>query len=98
MKRSVKTFHHSIGGGVITRLFTFRIPNIQQVSLKKEDMKDLPWSFISVDPVPCRVTIWVAYTLAQVSADWSGIGNAATYFVKWSIKVSRYLFFRGVIK
>jgi len=53
---------------MITRLFTFRIPNILQVSLKKEDINDLLWSVISVDPVPCRLTIWVAYTLAQVSS------------------------------
>jgi len=26
------------------------------------------------------------------------IGKASTYFVKWSMKVSKYLFFRGVVR
>jgi len=89
---------YSIGGEVITVRIYF--PNFQYSAgfLKKGNMNDLPWSVISVDPVPCRVTMWVAYTLAQVSADWSEIGKASTYLVKWSMKVSSCLFFCGVVK
>jgi hypothetical protein len=38
---------------------------------KKEDMKAAPWSVTSLKPLPWRVTICDAKTLAHVAADWS---------------------------
>jgi len=79
-------------------VFTRRITSILHVSLKNDEMKDRSWSVISVDPLPRRMIIWVASSLAHVSADWSGMAKASAYLVKWSIKVSRYLFLHGVTK
>jgi hypothetical protein len=59
-----------------------QIPKILQVSWKNEDMNARPWSVINFEPESCRVIILVAYTLAHVSAVWSGIGMASTYLVK----------------
>jgi len=41
--------------------------NILHVPWRKDDMNAGPWSVIRVEPVPCRVTICVAYTLAHVT-------------------------------
>jgi hypothetical protein len=57
-------------------------PKILHVSLKNADMKDLPWSVTSTDPVPCLAMICVAYALAQTSAVMSGIGIASEYLEK----------------
>jgi hypothetical protein len=64
-------------------------------SLKNWDVNVSPWSVINLDPEPFRVMICVTYTMAQVSARWSGIGKASTYLEKWFINVSKNLFFAG---
>jgi hypothetical protein len=69
------------------------IPRILHVSLKNAEVNDLPWSVTRIEPEPCLATICVAYARAHVSADMSSTGIASAYFVKWSIKVRRYLFF-----
>jgi len=55
-----------------------------------------PWSVINLEPLPSRVIICEAYTVAQVNSDWSWMGNISAYFEKWPTNVNRYLFFLGV--
>jgi len=62
------------------------------------DINVRPWSVINLEPVPCRVTIWVTYTVAHVSVVWSGMGGTSTYFAKLFMNVSSYLFLGGVSK
>jgi hypothetical protein len=69
------------------------MPKILRVSLKNTEVNDLPWSVTKIEPEQCLATIWVAYPREHVSADMSAIGIASAYFVKWSMKVKRYLFF-----
>jgi hypothetical protein len=52
------------------------MPSILHISWKNVDINARPWSVINFEPVPCLVTIWLAQTLAHVSALWSLIGVA----------------------
>jgi len=46
------------------------------------DINARPLSVINLEPVACRVMIWVAYTVAHVSVVWSGMGGTTTYLAK----------------
>jgi hypothetical protein len=54
-----------------------------QVSLKKAEVKDLPWSVTKIEPVPYLAEIYVALDLAQVSVVESEMGMASTKLEKW---------------